>query len=464
MAHYRSTIKSNKVQYNNMKKIFILLVIFNFFQLSAQEVSQNRVWNLYECMSYAIENSPKSRIQSLKNRSSQIDQREAVLNFLPSLSASSGASASFGRSIDPNTNIYTNNTAFNNNYSISAQLAVFDGFGIVDNLRINKIAMLNGMEQSKLIENEICLNVIQAYYNVIFRKEMVDITSEQLNESMKNLHRTKTQEEMGLKSQADVLQMEADVASKDYMHTCELNNFEQAVLSLKEFMFFPSDQHLEIESIDVSVNPFDINHNPSSIARDALAFLPQVKIAENNLKSSQYYLHNAKWSLLPSLYLYGGINSGYVNYFSDSNPADKFFDQLKNKRGEYLQLSISIPIFNSLSRQNRIAKRKNDVQVSQIEHQRTLKEVEIEIERAVQDMQGAAKEFIQSQKRDEAIEVAHKANTRKFEEGLISVLDLQNSSNQLLQAQADRVNKALAYLLKSRIVNYYKGTPYLLQE
>jgi outer membrane protein len=53
--------------------------------------------------------------------------------------------------------------------------------------------------------------------------------------------------------------------------------------------------------------------------------------------------------------------------------------------------------------------------------------------------------------------MAHKANQRKYEEGLLSVLELQTSSNQALAAKAERLNSALTYLIKKRIVGYYQG-------
>ena len=53
---------------------------------------------------------------------------------------------------------------------------------------------------------------------------------------------------------------------------------------------------------------------------------------------------------------------------------------------------------------------------------------------------------------------------RKYEEGLASVIDLQTSSNQLLVAKAAKLNALLQYLIKKRVVDYYKGTPYLEQD
>ena len=51
------------------------------------------------------------------------------------------------------------------------------------------------------------------------------------------------------------------------------------------------------------------------------------------------------------------------------------------------------------------------------------------------------------------------ARQRKFENGLISALDLQTAANTLLQAKSDKLRARLQYIVKSRMVDYYNGKP-----
>ena len=60
--------------------------------------------DLKECVDYAMEHSYKMMIQRLANDDRRLDERDAYLSFLPSISASIGGQASFGRNIDPETN------------------------------------------------------------------------------------------------------------------------------------------------------------------------------------------------------------------------------------------------------------------------------------------------------------------------------------------------------------------------
>ena len=183
---------------------------------AARSQEQPEVWTLHDCMQYAVAHSPEMRLQQATNDDRRIDRREAAFGFLPTISAGTSGSFNFGRGIDPETNVYTNTTTFSNSYSLSTDLDLFNGFSAVNSFRIAKTAVLLGVEEEQIKKDEICLSVIQAYYNVLYYRGMVDLAREQLEESRKTLEQAKTQAELGLKSYADVLQIESDVAAKDF--------------------------------------------------------------------------------------------------------------------------------------------------------------------------------------------------------------------------------------------------------
>ncbi len=82
-----------------------------------------------------------------------------------------------------------------------------------------------------------------------------------------------------------------------------------------------------------------------------------------------------------------------------------------------------------------------------------------EIEQNYRQMQGYGKEYIQASKTVEAAQLAHKAITQKFKQGVVSALDLQTSANRLLEAQSRKLNAHLQYMIKCRLVEYYAGEP-----
>ncbi len=131
---------------------------------------------LNECMRYAVSNSTKVRIQQAAVDNAQLARRDAVLKaFSPEISGSTSAYYNFGRSIDPQTNTYFNETSFHNNYGINTGITLFNGFEAVNNMKIARTALAMGRSQEKQVEADICLAVMEAYYNVLYYSEIVEM-------------------------------------------------------------------------------------------------------------------------------------------------------------------------------------------------------------------------------------------------------------------------------------------------
>ncbi len=432
---------------------------------ASRSQEQPETWTLHDCMQYAVAHSPEMRLQQATNDDRRIDRREAAFGFLPTISAGTSGSFNFGRGIDPETNVYTNTTTFSNSYSLSADLDLFNGFSAVNNFRIAKTAVLLGVEEEQIKKDDICLQVIQAYYNVLYYRGMVELAREQLEESRTTLEQARVQSELGLKSYADVLQIESDVAAKDFNLTQQENTLEQGILTLKTAMYYPFDDELTLAEVEPSVlfSAFSHESDADSIAAAARGYLPAFRAEELKVRSAEFDLMTAKWSLVPYIYAQGGYSTGYV-YDRSYAVNDPFWDQMNEKQGQYVGIGISIPIFNGLYKYNQIARKRNALATAEANRDIKYQQVEGEIRRAVQDMRGAAKQFVSADKKVNALVLSHQANSRKYEEGLMTVIELQTSSNSLLEARAERLNQGLQYLLKERVVMYYKGITYLDQE
>ncbi len=448
-----------------MKRSFfcILFIIITSVGSFAQEPS--KIWSLRDCMLYAIENSRKVKIQEATNANTKIDYRESYLKWIPQVSAQTAAYANFGRSIDPETNIYSNITSFNNSYSVSGNYTIFNGFSVVNGYKMAKIAKISGVAEYQQIEDNVCLTTMQSYFNVLHKIGMEKITAEQLLESKETLRQTKVMEELGRKSKADLLQVEAKVASDDYNHIKAENDLESELINLKGLMYYPLEQELTIDTAVVwMVDPFLDKYQADSIFASAKNFLPGIKMSEYAERTAQLKLKTATWQLLPNIYALGNVSTAYMSYVNSDNISKPFGTQLGNNLGEYVGIVVSIPIFNALSRQGNMVKSRNNYRIAQYQKEQKLQEVEIEITKAVQEMEGAAKIYIQADKKEAATEIAYQANVQKYKEGLISIIELQTSSNNLLVARAETLNAALTYLIKTKVVNYYRGIPYLSQE
>ena len=454
-----------------MNKLIIKCVVLALASAVTVCASAQTAMSLKECMEYAISNSTKIRIQQAAVGDAQIARRDAALAlFTPQITAQTYAYYNFGRSIDPQTNTYFNTTSFHNNYGVSAGFELFDGFKAVNNYKISKTGMLIADSQEKQVEADICLAVMEAYYNVVYYKRLCDVYEEQLAVAEQALAKARRQEELGQKGHADVIQMEADLADRQYELTNTRNMHDNQKMTLADLMFWPLDEELAIVTDYRSFAGAQDDNNvilrepeatEESIVAFALDHNPAVQIASWQAQNAKRELNTAKWQLLPSLGLYAGWNTSYYSYQGASTAP--FWEQFRNNGGEYIQLSVSIPIWNRMSRQGAISRKRNALSKATAELDQKRREVETEVRKAIQDRDGSAAAWLQAQRKAEVQTEAYHLNLKKLEQGLISPLEFQTASNNYLKAQADEMGSQFKYLIKQAVVRYYSGVDYLNQ-
>ena len=181
-----------------MKRIFISVLVLTVAVHHTTTAQQQMT--LRECMEYAVQNSTKKKIQEADFSDAQINRRDAILKaFTPTVSAGTYAYSNFGRTVDPETNTYISTTSFNNGYSVSGSLTLFDGFAALNNIKISKTAVKMGVSEEQKVRDEICLAVMEAYYNVVFHSEMNAVLDKQVQTAEENLKLVRRQHELGQK-------------------------------------------------------------------------------------------------------------------------------------------------------------------------------------------------------------------------------------------------------------------------
>ncbi|MCH5239897.1 MAG: TolC family protein [Muribaculaceae bacterium] len=415
---------------------------------------------LHDCMQYAISKSTKIKIQKAEISDKRLEIRDAVLSaFTPAVNASTYAYYNFGRSIDPQTNTYFNQTSFHNNYSVSAYIDLFDGLSAVNNIKISKTGLLISQSQEKQVEADICLAVIEAYYNVVYYSRLSEVSKNLVSDAEKSLSLAKRQEELGIKGYADVVQMEADLADRQYDLISTENMAKDQLMTLKALLFWDEDEDL---IIDQNLPSFvEEIFDSELIILLATNNNPEVKMASWNVENSKRELRVAKWSIFPTLTLYGGWNTSYYTYSGYQSPS--YSNQFKNNMGEYVELGLTVPLYNRLKGISNIQKKKHAYNNARLELDQKKMDIEMEVKRAVQDCEGASMAYIQAFRKSSVQEEAFRLNQKKLEQGLISPLEFQTANNNYLKAKSDEMNSLFKYIIKQAVVKYYSGIEYIDQ-
>ncbi len=439
-----------------MRKIFTTIAITLSMTGAAQQGSLEQ-WTLEQCMAYAADNASSVAQARWDVASATATRNEAFADFFPSLSAQVGGQFSWGRNIDPETNTYNDITTFNNGYGIYASLTLFDGGQTINRYRQarnERKRMLNSVEMKR---DDSAIAAMMAFADAVYYQHSIQIAEDRLLQSEGMLTLTKSQEELGLKGRPEVVEAEATVANDKYALVHQKNLYAQAMLALKSAMNYPTSQILELDTAYTPTLAIGTEENYESIFNSALFTNPKMIDARMRATSSKYAYDISKGYMMPTLSLNAGISTSFFKNLSGEYAAPTFGEQFRNNRGEYISATLSIPIFSGLSRisgKNRAKYAYEQAKEQLNEQQRRLHD---EIASAVMDRDGFAMEIQSLEAKVNADAEAYRLNKRKYEEGLLSLIDLQLSANTYFSSRVELLQKHMLYLLKDKLVEYYKG-------
>lgn len=435
-------------------KIALFVAIFTSIAVFSQ-----KQWTLKECVDYALKNNITVKQNRLNVQLAEKDVEISKGNFLPDLNASSSAGFSSGLSPDQ-TGVLKNTQNFNSSFSLSTRGTIFNGFR---NLNQKKQAQLN-VKGSELdlakIENDISLNVVNEYLNVLFAKENLEVATVQAEISKKQIERARAQFEGGVIPKGDLLNVESTAANDVQNVVLQENTLSIALLRLSQLLQIPS-KDFNVADIEVGSPSAALLYDNSNVVYEkALSIWPDIERAKLDLNNADLSIELEKSAYLPNLSYSIGASSSYFHQFNNLFPGqsnDYFFKQAKDRIRYNLGLSLNIPIFNRFQTKNRVAKSKINKEVSQLALENKKLQLQQEIESAFLDAKAAAKTYEAAQVSLEAQKEAFKNAQVSYDYGSMTQFDFDQVRNRLVNAEGAMIRAKYDYVFKTKVLKFYYG-------
>ena len=440
-----------------MKTKHYILIMGFFVSLSVQGQES---WTLDRCIAYAQEHASEVRRQTLEQEQKRADYRTSLLNFLPSVSAEVSGQYSWGRNIDPETNTYNNVTTFNNYYALGASMTLFDGGATWNAFRQARLDRASAQSAIDKASDDKAMSVMEKYVDAVYTRSTIALTEEKLRDSKALLVKTQRMFDLGEKSRPDVVQVESQVAEDEYNLLHQRNLADKAMADLKTAMNYPTGDTLLVAGLPVDVAAaamLPANRKACDSLMQSGYFLadnPAVAVAEAAAERARLAWKIQRAALLPKLTLSGGVATNYYKNLTAGGQAEGFGSQFRNNMGEYIYMTLSIPIFNASS-WNKVRRAKTDWQEAQLDVANARRKQHDDALQAVLDYRGYAREVEQLQRKAASDSLAHHLSSRKYEEGMLSVYDLHTTAQTLMQSRLLLLQSEMMLALKARLVNYY---------
>ena len=436
-----------------MKRILLALALLSPALAGAQDL--RHPWTLQECLDWAVEHS-----LTVKQSELNVAQREIQLNtsqnsWLPNVSGSVNESLNFGRGLTAD-NTYTSANTTSTGFSIGGGMNLFDGLATPNNIALSKLDLEAATADLERARDDIRVAVARAYVQVLYDYEIVDVARKQIELDDAQVARLEALAATGKAAQAEVSQQKASRAQSGVTLVQAENNLRLALLDLGQLLEFPSSEGFSIERPTVQVEEILLDM-PERIYADAVEVRPAVRAEEIRLKGTEKSLKIAQAAQYPSLSLSGGVGSNYYTTSNAAYPQDTFFNQLSHNFSPYIGVSMSVPIFTRFQTRNNIRSARLNQELQQIQLDKTRQSLYKEIQQAWSNAVAAEAKYRSSTEAATAAEDAFRLVQAKYENGKATITEFNESRNQLLKTQSDRVQATYEYLVQSRLLDFYRG-------
>ena len=476
-----------------MKKInCIPLVIILLFGLSIQ--AQTKKWTLEECVKYAIDNNISIKQTELDTKTADIDKKGAIGNFIPSLNSNASHSWNIGLNQNVTTGLLQNQTTQYSSFGASVGVDIYKGLQNQNTLRKANLSILAAKYQLTKMQEDIALNVANAYLQVLFNKENLKVQQEQKAINEKQLTRSEELVKAGSVPRGDLLDIKATVASDNQKVVAAENALLISKLSLAQLLQLKEFYDFDVtDETTVKDENNILTQTPLAIYEKAKEQRTELKIAKTNLEIAEKNVAIAKGGFQPTLQGFYNFNTragysdvitGYVpntanptsvvGYVEGTNQnvlqanlmpvvgsAAPVLDQFRDNKGQSFGAQLIIPIFNGFSARNNVERSKVSLEKSKIAVEQEELALQRNVYTAFTDAKGGLNSYESALSALEARQEAYNYAKEKYAVGMMNSFDFNQSQTLLSVAQSEVLRTKYDYIFKIKILEFYFGIPIL---
>lgn len=406
-------------------------------------------WSLDSCLNYALSHNLNIRNAEISQMESELSITEAKDGFLPQISAGASQSWNFGRGLT-SSNTYANRNTSMFSWNAQMSLPIFQGLRNIRQLRYAKSNYNMVKSQTEAQRDEVRLSVITSYLEVLFNKEILEVSREQLRLSNVQLERQRILLEAGKVPEIDVIQAEAQVAQDELQVVNSENDCITSLIELAKLLELDDDGSFDVMPIDDDSLGL---LSAEEVYRNALANYPAITAARKAVETASDGISLAKSGYLPTLSFSAGLGSSY--YTVSGENSNSFKSQMRDNFSKNLGLSLNIPIFDAFSTRNQVRQAKVKMLTAQLQLDQQKSDLQKTIKLAYQQAVGAEKKYNAGKIAVEASKAALDAMTKKYSYGKANATEWEQTQSDYITTLAEQVQAKYELILRNRILQFY---------
>lgn len=467
-----------------MKLLNYTLLFLGLTQLS---FSQSNIWDLQQCIDYAQKNNINLKQAELTTQINKNNATQSKAAILPTVNAGAQHTYNFGRTIDRYTNTFANTQVLSQNFYISSNVVLWSGLAQYNNIKANQYQYLSSNENYLQQKNDLSLNVATAYINVIFSDEILQISKAQYQITQEQLDRTQKLADAGTLAKSAVYDLKAQLATEEVNVTTSDNNYQIAMLSLKQILNLDTLNNFNISRPDINMMNNELAaQSVQNIYESALKNQHSIKASNYNLLAAEKNLDVARGKVSPTLSATGSLGTGtsaldkrivstnltgvdpvaatldgstvvYQPHYEVVTEKKPFADQFKDNVNKSVGFTLSVPIYNGLQTYTGVKNAKLSTLNAKYAQDLTEQNLYKTIAQAFANARAGLNKYNANKASVEANEQSFYYAQQKFNVGAISTFDYNTAKTRLQNAQGNLVQAKYDYVFKLKVLDYYQG-------
>lgn len=471
------------------KIITLAFILLNSVSIYAQEVKK---WELQECVDYAYENNLSVQRSEMSLRNEEVILKQNKLSRIPSLSMNIYNSWRWGRSIDPTTNLFTTQRINSNGASATSNLLVYNGSQLNKTIKQGEKTVQASFYDLEKAKNDVALDVVFGYLQVIFTRELLENASFQLSTTQAQMDQTEKLVNAGSLPMTNLLDLQSQVASNEVEVINAENNVALAMLQLKQYLQIPAEEDFDIVTPEFDRDRYEfVPYSVGEVYSQAEKIQPEIKSADLRIESAELGVKVAQGARIPNLFLQGQFFTNYSDQnrrftgfelvpdettpigYLQSDPTEIVVEpgvrtftekidiptQWQDNRSWQVGFNIGIPIFNGWQTSSNVQRSKIQKELAEVNATESRNILRQTIETSYNDAQAAVKVYDAALKQVEALEESFRATEKSYSLGALNYVDYQVSSFNLFSARSNLVRAKFDYIFKLKVLDFYLGNP-----
>ena len=440
-----------------IKSLLVFLSMSAFMLLSAQ----SKPWSLEDCIQYAIEHNISIKQLVIQKDVAEVNLNTSQMSRLPNLNASGGQNWNFGRT-QIESGLYESQKQSNTSLSLGSSIPLFTGFRIPNQIAKDKLDLETAVQNLEKAKDDLALNVASLFLQVLFNKELLKINQEQLALSQAQIDRTQTLVDAGKAPLSQLYDIQAQAANDKVSVVQAQTDLRTAMLDLTQSLELQQNADFDViaPAIDnVMTDYLSSLQPPQTVFDNAVKIKPVIKAQELQVKSAEKSLAIAKSNYYPTIDFTMGIGTDYFYLYNKDFINTAFSNQIKNNMGEYIGLSLSIPIFNRFSVRNQVRNARFNIENQQLALENTRKSLYKEIETAYLSAVSSQEKYKAAQEAVKSTSESFNYAKERYDTGKSTVFEFNDARSKYIQSQSQEIQAKYDFIFRTKILDFYNGIP-----